>query len=172
MKWEEIVARGDSVILGRLETAPPQHLRGVRDGTSSPPRFQYSSCPPSHDEPFPAELHPTEKTPSTPFKLPQRQQSLLVQQEQPRARTGLAALSAAMQALCHALATRKAPRGAGREDDKSTEEPLRSTAMQRKGNSIGMKAIPLHWRCHRERSEESQTQGAQTKERTRIQDGG
>lgn len=98
--------------------------------------------------------------------------AVLVQQEQPRARTGLAALSAAMQALCHALATRKAPRGAGREDDKSTEEPLRSTAMQRKGNSIGMKAIPLHWRCHRERSEESQTQGAQTKERTRIQDGG
>lgn len=29
LKWEESVARGNSVILGRPETASPQHLHGV-----------------------------------------------------------------------------------------------------------------------------------------------
>lgn len=67
-----------------------------------------------------------------------------------------------MQALSHALATRKAPRGAGHEDDKSTEEPLRSATVRRMGNSIGMKAIPLHWHCHHERSGAGPIQGSQT----------
>lgn len=160
MKWEEDVARGQSVILGRLKTAPPQHLCGVRDGTSSPPGFQYSSCPPSHEEPFPAELHPTENI--HPLQTPPKAVVAPGATRAPNACTWLAALSAALQALCHALATRKAPRGAGHEDDKSTEEPLRSTTVQRKGNSIGMKAIPLHWRCHHEHSGAGQIRGAQT----------
>ena len=73
----------------------------------------------------------------------------------PNARTRLAA-------LCHALATKKAPRGAGQEEDKSTMKPLRSTTVQRKGNSIGMEGIPLHRHCRRHQRGVGQTQGAQT----------
>lgn len=64
MKWEETVARGDSVILGRLEKL----LCGVRQYLFLP-LSQHSLCPLRHDKPFPAELHLPEKTQITPSKL-------------------------------------------------------------------------------------------------------
>lgn len=102
------------------------------------PHFQHSLCPLSHDKPFPAELHLPEKTRVTSSKLLQ----LFLQ---------LCRLSARLlQAQEHQeeLGMRRA----------RAEGPLGLTTVQRKGNSVGVEAIPLHWHCQ-EHSGVSQIQG-------------
>lgn len=53
----------------------------------------------------------------------------------------------------------------------SAEEPLRLTTTQRKGNSMGMKAIPLHWHCHPKHSGVGH-RGSRPQEGAQVQDGG
>lgn len=43
-------------------------------------------------------------------------------------------------------------------EKESAEEPLGSTTVQMKGNSVGMEALPLHWHCQ-EHSGASHIQG-------------
>lgn len=52
LKWEETAARGDSVILGRLETAPRSTSTVCEMVLLSPSCFQLSSCPPAMMNPF------------------------------------------------------------------------------------------------------------------------
>lgn len=63
LMWEGLVVIGDSVIFGRLQTDPTS-TSVMCQTVLLPPRCWYRPCPPSHDQPFLADLHPPRTTPA------------------------------------------------------------------------------------------------------------